>query len=124
MKTTITYLILILSFLTSCGQAGIGEFGEGGDSTENVQKKISSRDHSIDQSNSYSNLFLDSMAVEKFIAERQLSDSIARRMRSFYNSRNFQYAWFSGDGLTEQARGFWNLHEYHTSYNHDTTLND
>ncbi len=27
-----------------------------------------------------------------------------------------------GKGLTEQARGFWNLHDYHTTYNHDSLL--
>ena len=43
-------------------------------------------------------------------------------MRSFYNTRNYQYAWFSSNGLTEQALGFWNLRNY-ASYFGDTTLN-
>ena len=46
------------------------------------------------------------------------------RMRSFYNARNYQYAWFAGDGLTEQARGFWNMHNYHTTYGEDSLLKD
>ena len=45
-------------------------------------------------------------------------------MRSFYNARNFQFAWFSNDGLTEQARGFWNLHDYVTTYDGDSSLKD
>src|SRR4030095_1207188 len=45
-------------------------------------------------------------------------------MRSCYNTRNYQFAWFSGDGLTEQARGFWNLHDYVTTYDADTSLKD
>jgi len=43
-------------------------------------------------------------------------------MRSFYNTRNYQFAWFSSDGLTEQARGFWNSYDYVTTYDVDTTL--
>jgi murein L,D-transpeptidase YcbB/YkuD len=62
--------------------------------------------------------------VEAFIAEHKVPDSISRRIRSFYNTRNYQFAWFSSKGLTEQARGFWNLHDYHTSYNHDSVLHD
>ena len=47
---------------------------------------------------------------------KKIADSIADRIRSFYNTRNYQYAWFSSDGLTEQARAFWNLHDYVTTY--------
>ncbi len=89
-----------------------------------VEKKITPRDLSITPQNSYSDLFLDSLAMEKFIVDNNLNDTITRRMRSFYNSRNFQYAWFTSKGLTEQARGFWNLHNYQTTYIKDTTLND
>jgi murein L,D-transpeptidase YcbB/YkuD len=87
-------------------------------------KKISSRDRSINASNSYSDLFLDSMIMEKYISQKRLPDSIANRIRSFYNTRNYQFAWFSGDGLTEQARGFWNLHDYVTTYDVDSSLKD
>lgn len=87
-------------------------------------KKISSRNYGINRSNSYSDLFLDSLAVEKFISEKKIPDSITWRIRSFYNARNYQFAWFSSDGLTEQARGFWNLHNNYTSSTNDTTLNN
>ena len=87
-----------------------------------AEKKISKRDYSITRSNSYSDLFMDSTAVYNFIREKKISNTIARRMRSFYNARNFQYAWFSTNGLTEQARGFWNLHDYHTTYFQDSAL--
>jgi murein L,D-transpeptidase YcbB/YkuD len=87
-------------------------------------RKISKRNSFIDKNNSYSDLFLDSMAMEKFIAEKKLPDSMSRRMRSFYNTRNYQFAWFSSDGLTEQARGFWNLHDYVVSFDPDSSLKD
>lgn len=68
--------------------------------------------------------FLDSLAVEKFISSKKIPDSLSRRIRSFYNTRNYQFAWFTSQGLTEQARGFWNLHDYHTTYNHDSLLHN
>jgi L,D-transpeptidase YcbB len=114
-----------LFFLISCNNDN-SSGGDDGDSPESAaeKKRISSRDFSINKANSYSTLFLDSLAMEKFIVEKKIPDSVRRRMRSFYNTRNYQYAWFSEDGLTEQAKGFWNLHDYHTTYAHDTALHD
>lgn len=123
MKTTILYLVITGSLFFACnnnrGQTSSSE----SDKPEN-EKKISKRDVSITAANAYSSLFLDSTAMEKFIADKKLNDSIARRIRSFYNTRNYQFAWFSGDGLTEQARGFWNLHDYATTYSGDSSLKD
>ena len=76
---------------------------------EKKSKKISKRDLSINASNSYSDLFLDSMDVVNFIAKDSIPDSISRRITSFYNTRNYQFAWFSSDGLSEQAMGFTSL---------------
>lgn len=114
--------IILLAAIFSIVAVGCQEGG--GSKKKKESKNISSRDYSITKENAYSTLFLDSTAMEKFIAEKQVPDSIARRMRSFYNTRNFQYAWFSEDGLTEQARAFWNLHDYVTTYDNDTMLKD
>jgi murein L,D-transpeptidase YcbB/YkuD len=92
--------------------------------SDSKKDNVSKRDLSITKANSYTDLFLDSAAMEKFIATKKMPDSMARRIRSFYNARNYQYAWFSSDGLTEQARGFWNLHDYVTTYDGDTSLKD
>jgi L,D-transpeptidase YcbB len=70
------------------------------------------RNLAINKSNSYSTLFMDSTTMESFIKEQKLDDSISRDMRIFYNARNFQFAWFSGDGLTEQSYTFRSLYDY------------
>ncbi len=88
-----------------------------------LEKKITKRDFTITSANAYNDIFLDSLAMEKFIVDTKQNDRIIRRMRSFYNARNYQYAWFASDGLTEQARGFWNLQSYYTTLNKDTTKN-
>ncbi|HWJ29033.1 MAG TPA: peptidoglycan-binding protein, partial [Flavisolibacter sp.] len=125
MKSFLFYAALCCSILASCQNiTGNSENDSDSTGTAGNSKKISKRDYSINKSNSYSDLFLDSMAMERFIKQKKVSDSIARRMRSFYNTRNYQFAWFASDGLTEQALAFWNLHDYVTTYDVDTSLRD
>lgn len=118
------FFALILSSLFIACQDGQGASSDGDDNKPESQKKISKRDYSINKDNSYSDLFMDSMVMERFIIDKKLNDSITRRMRSFYNTRNYQFAWFSSKGLTEQALAFWNLHDYVTTYDNDTSLRD
>lgn len=124
MKNLFLYLALACTVFTACQGSNSANDEDDNEAKSEGQKKLSKRDHSITASNSYSDLFLDSMTMEKFIADKKLSDSMSRRMRSFYNTRNYQFAWFSSDGLTEQALAFWNLHDYVTTYDNDTTLRD
>lgn len=122
MKRFLIYLTVISTLFTACQDAGSTD---GNDNDEKEEKKnVSKRNYFINKENSYSDLFLDSTAMEKYIADKNLPDSLSRRMRSFYNTRNYQFAWFSSDGLTEQARAFWNLHDYVTTYDRDTSLKD
>lgn len=121
MKYILFYSLLICTLLIACNSQGKADDD---DNNSGNQKKISKRDISITKANAYNDLFLDSMAMEKFIAKKQLPDSMARRIRSFYNARNYEFAWFYSGGLPEQTRGFWNLHEYATTYNNDSTIYD
>src|SRR5687768_11959243 len=85
----------------------------------NCADKLNSPNHSdtparnlaINKSNAYSTLFTDSVALESFIKEQKLNDTISHDMRVFYYARNFQFAWFSGDGLTEQTFTFRSLYD-------------
>ena len=122
MKNIFLYVTLVCSLFGACQNGG--SHNDTDDNTAEAKKNISKRDYSINKSNSYSDLFLDSMAMEKFITSKKLSDSLARRMRSFYNTRNYQFAWFSSRGMNEQTYAFWNLHDYVTTYDNDTTLRD
>jgi len=108
----IIFGIAILGVLNSCTQVA-GWLGTNSDSTNKHADSASyaayARDESITTANAYSDLFLDSNAVESFIQQRKLDDSSANTMRNFYRVRNYQYAWFSSTGPTEQARGLWSL---------------
>lgn len=125
MKRIFLYTTFICNFLVACNaQNNTVNKNNSSTSTEKEEKKITRRDLSVTRANAYNDLFLDSAAVLAFVKQKHLPDSLARRVISFYNSRNYEFAWFSSDGLSEQAKGFWNLHDYHTTYKHDTTLHD
>ena len=117
-------IALLCCLLAACSLNDSDRENKQGSEATSQKKNISKRDRSINASNSYSDLFFDSTAMEQFIQKKKIDDSIANRIRSFYNTRNYQYAWFSGDGLTEQARAFWNLHDYITTYDPDSSLKD
>lgn len=88
-----------------------------------ASKNMTERDFSITKDLAYNDLYLDSLAMERYITKRQLGDKkISSRIRSFYNARNFQYAWFSSKGLTESSRFFWNQYDYAVNHLKDTSL--
>ena len=45
-------------------------------------------------------------------------------MRNFYNGRNYQYAWFDEEGLTEQGQAFWTLHQTDAGIVSDSSSTD
>jgi len=69
------------------------------------------RNTDITPANSYSDLFLDTAAIDQFIRLNNIAAEDEKRFRSFYNYRNGQFAWFTSQGFTEQAKGFWNLQD-------------
>lgn len=102
---------------SSCSEVD-GWFGsnENTDSTKNNLTSEGSyraklvRDESITKENAYSDLFLDSAALESYIKKEAVPNDRADRMREFYLVRNNQFAWFTSAGVTEQARGLWSMY--------------
>lgn len=99
--------------MTSCTQVA-GWFDSDKDSTQASMVDSSTYaafavDESITEANAYSDLFLDSASLESFIKKENIPDSSAHMMRAFYRVRNYQYAWFTTQGLTEQGKGVWSL---------------
>ena len=112
MKKILTAVAAVVMF-SSCTQVA-GWFGSNDDSTQ-VNMDSSSyaafaRDESITPENAFSDLFLDSNAINKYIKKEGIPDSTARLLNNFYLVRNYQYAWFASNGPTEQARGLWSLY--------------
>ena len=80
------------------------------------------RDTTITPVTSYSALFLDSTKLESFINEHNTDDSASEQMRNFYKQRNYQFAWFTENGIAEHTRSFWNLHNNYVQNFSDTAL--
>lgn len=89
-----------------------------------AKPELSKRDTSINLSNSVTVLFFDSTRMEAFIAKEKPGDSIALAMRSFYNERNYQMAWFDTTGLTEHALSFLQAQQQYISYSRDSSIYD
>jgi murein L,D-transpeptidase YcbB/YkuD len=118
MKNCLVSLLLISCLAYSCKN-------KGSDGEEDKERKnITARDYSITPVNAYTDIFFDSLKATAFVDTLEVSDKIKRRIISFYNARNYQFAWFSSDGLTEQARGFWNLYHYDSKYSSDSLMKD
>jgi murein L,D-transpeptidase YcbB/YkuD len=113
-KKLVYSFILCLIVCTSCKSTSRriwhrSSSGQAGDAETEVP-----RDYSITKANAYNDIFLDSLAFEKYISSNSIADSVAHNMRDFYNVRNFQFAWFDSKGLAEQALGFRSLYKYKT----------
>lgn len=112
MKKLFTILIGSSLIFSSCDflQGYIkGSAASNEDSSVAKDVYVSARDMSITAENAYSDLFLDSAALENYIKGEKVTDETARKLRSFYNSRNYQAAWMSSVGFTQQGRGFWSI---------------
>jgi L,D-transpeptidase YcbB len=118
------FLGTVLFFCACSGSSDQSADGKNSNDQDEKDKKMSSRDLSITPANAYNDIFLDSNTVASYIDTLKTSDKVKRRITSFYNARNYQFAWFSSDGLTEQARGFWNLYHYNSKYINDSLLKD
>jgi len=86
------------------------------------QKEVKiERDLTITPKNAVTKLLIDSLQMEKYISTQGLEDSSANRLRNFYNSRNFQFAWLAENGLAEQAKVFYELDKNYISASRDST---
>ena len=59
----------------------------------------------------YTSLTIDTNTLTRFIKNEVRDQNDARRIRAFYAGRNYQFAWFDEQGLTDQGEAFWNLHQ-------------
>lgn len=114
MKNAIINFTLVC-LLASCTQVGDVN-GNNEDSTNKALESAGAykakivRDESITKENAYSDLFIDSTALEGYISKEALTGGDADKMRAFYLLRNNGFAWFTSTGITEQGRGLWSLY--------------
>ncbi|MES2649494.1 MAG: L,D-transpeptidase family protein [Bacteroidota bacterium] len=115
------YLFGIVCLAVSCDTNTKTKTTHTEDSEENeIVKPVSLRDTSITPAVAYNNFFIDSAAVMAYVTKNNLPAAEANRIQSFYNQRNFQFAWFTNNGPTEEGRNFWNAYTYEKTKAKDT----
>ncbi|MDQ6480118.1 L,D-transpeptidase family protein [Dyadobacter sp. LHD-138] len=104
------YLFIFLcALLASCGQK------------EKKLPEVAVRDTTITVENSFTELFVDSITLNRFVKTTE-NDSIANQIQSFYNHRNYQFAWFFPDGLADFVPTFLGLQNDYIHYSGDSSL--
>lgn len=73
---------------------------------------------------SFTDLHLDSTALQDFAEVRDLQKNVEEDMLTFYRNRDFQFAWITGTGLHEKTQVFWELHNQYLMYTEDSTFYD
>ena len=113
MKKILLFSSVIIITCSSCKQSG---------NEAQAQTQAISRDTSIKSGTSYSEIFFDSLQMEKFIVKQQFRDSLKKRMRDFYNARNYQFAWFFKEGMADYASSFYDAYNDYINYSQDISL--
>ena len=87
-----------------------------------AQAPATSRDTSINAGTSYSEIFFDSTKMENLLLNNIFMIHLIKRMRNFYNARNYQFAWFFKEGMADYASSFYEVYNDYISYSQDSTL--
>lgn len=99
-RTALTWIVITMLIIYGCG-VGSGE------------QSATDRQHQPDSSwiepASINNLFLDSLAISRFLAAHPEFRDQNDQVWKFYQPRNYQFAWFNNDGIAEQAANFMNM---------------
>ncbi len=90
----VAFILLVAVAIFSCHRKG----------RKNVE-----RDTSINVRTSFNNLFLDSAAIDDFLAGDTVFAKYSDQFSDFYKQRNYEFAWFDTGSLGEQASNFMNL---------------
>ncbi len=70
-------------------------------------------------------LILQEATIQAFFEVNPESEKIQKEVKSFYQNRNFEYAWFTKKGMTQAVSNFQNqLQNYSTAFNDKTFKNE
>jgi L,D-transpeptidase YcbB len=106
--------VLIVTLFFSCGS----------NQKETLPNKTDSAEFtvSIEIEDAFSDIQLDSVVLESFLKEHNIESSRAEDIRQFYQSRDYQFAWFTKEGPAQHTQAFWNLHNNFLDYSQDSSF--
>ncbi len=83
------------------------------------------KDAKVDLKNqNYSDLFLKESAIIDFFESNPESEIVTEQVHLFYKKRNFQYAWFNKNGMTQAVPNFQNQLQNYSNDFDDKTFNN
>ncbi|MCF2489113.1 murein L,D-transpeptidase [Dyadobacter sp. CY347] len=91
---------------------------------EKKRPEVAKRDTSIKIENSFTQLFIDTTALARFVQSHTADDSLVNKLQNFYNRRNHQFAWFFPDGMAEFVPTFLALQNDYIYVSGDSSLYD
>ncbi|WAC13177.1 L,D-transpeptidase family protein [Dyadobacter pollutisoli] len=109
---------VVLAFVVFCGLLASCK------NKEKQQTEIAVRDTTIKMENSFTELFIDTAALDHFVGTHAMQDSLVNKMQSFYNRRNYQLAWFFPDGMADFVHTFLSLQDDYIHDSADSSLYD
>ena len=80
------------------------------------------RDTAITRQVAVTDMFFDSLRLEKFILDNRVAGNVAAQLRDFYNVRNYQFAWFNRNKFNQQAMSFWSLQSVYIRETGDSSI--
>lgn len=72
----------------------------------------------------YHNIFLDEAAINSFYKNNPESENVIKEVNLFYKNRNYQYAWFNNNGMTQAVPNFQNQLQNYSNDFDDKTFNN
>jgi murein L,D-transpeptidase YcbB/YkuD len=77
------------------------------------------------KSQDFSDLYLEETVITTFFNQHPESEAIQDEVNLFYENREYQYAWFNKNGMTESVDNFYNqLQNYRDDFNDNSFKND
>lgn len=104
MKNTI-YIVLISILFLSCKK-------------ENKELSLSNN------SKNYNIIFLDESVLKSFFKSNPEKENVVKEVNLFYKNRNYQYAWFNKNGMTQAVPNFQNQLQNYSNDFDDKTFNN
>ena len=104
MKNTL-YILVISIFFLSC-------------------KKENKAIASTIKTQNFTDIFLDETTINSFFKINPENENVVKEVNLFYKNRNFQYAWFNKNGMTQAVPNFQNQLQNYSNDFDDKTFNN
>ncbi|MBC7525825.1 MAG: L,D-transpeptidase family protein [Flavobacterium sp.] len=87
-------------------------------------KKENEGNTSTIKTQNYTDIFLDKSTITTFFKTNPENEKVVKEVNLFYKNRNFQYAWFNKNGMTQAVPNFQNQLQNYSNDFDDKTFNN